>query len=75
MQASPGKPRQSHSVIMSNFATTQSKHAPEQEYRDSLSQIWPEIFARSGTLSGFCLEWLLEWAEFDRADFTNGHSS
>jgi len=60
---------------MSNPAPNQTVRTPAPDYQDSLSQIWPEVFARSGTLSGFCLEWLLDRAEFDRADFKNGHSS
>jgi|GEM_PF-5432110 len=32
--------------------------------------IWPQVFAASGTLCGFCLEWLL-----DRAEFSNGRKS
>ncbi|MDE4152547.1 hypothetical protein [Phaeobacter gallaeciensis] len=60
---------------MSNIAPGPAPTASEPDDQDSLSQIWLEVFARSGSLSGFCLEWLLDRAEFDRADFRNGHSS
>ncbi|MBE1296487.1 hypothetical protein [Phycobacter azelaicus] len=60
---------------MSNPAPNHTFRAQPPDDQDSLSQIWPEVFARSGTLCGFCLEWLLDRAEFDRTDFENGHSS
>ncbi len=37
---------------------------------DEMRQIWQQVFAPSGALSGFCLEWLL-----DRAEFINGRKS
>ncbi|MFW8634454.1 hypothetical protein [Cribrihabitans pelagius] len=37
-----------------------------QEFEDT-RQLWRAVFAASGPLSGFCLEWLL-----DRAEFSNG---
>lgn len=39
-----------------------------QEAED-MRQLWPQVFASSGALSGFCLEWIL-----DRAEFTNGRT-
>ncbi|MEX0303020.1 MAG: hypothetical protein AB3N24_11405 [Leisingera sp.] len=37
---------------------------------DDMRQLWPQVFAPSGALSGFCLEWIL-----DRAEFSNGRKS
>ena len=34
------------------------------------SPLWPQMFSKTGTLSGFCLEWLL-----DKAEFSNGRKS
>ncbi len=38
--------------------------------QEDMRQLWPQVFASSGALSGFCLEWLL-----DRAEFSNGRKS
>lgn len=44
--------------------------APRDEEVENMRQLWPQVFASSGALSGFCLEWLL-----DRAEFSNGRTS
>ncbi|MFW8594891.1 hypothetical protein ACOHWE_11865 [Cribrihabitans neustonicus] len=41
------------------------KHAPQDP--EDARQLWRGVFAASGVLSGFCLDWLL-----DRAEFSNG---
>ncbi|MBY6056717.1 hypothetical protein KUV26_07485 [Leisingera daeponensis] len=37
---------------------------------EDMRHLWTQVFAPSGALSGFCLEWLL-----DRAEFSNGRKS
>ena len=37
---------------------------------EDMRHLWPQVFAPSGALCGFCLEWLL-----DRAEFSNGRKS
>ncbi|MCB4456445.1 hypothetical protein [Leisingera sp. McT4-56] len=37
---------------------------------EDMRHLWPQVFAPSGALSGFCLEWLL-----DRAEFSDGRKS
>ncbi len=50
--------------------TRDSRHRGPQTTElepEDMRQLWPQVFAPSGALSGFCLEWLL-----DRAEFSNG---
>ena len=54
-------------MSIKNHQTRTPSPCPNPETAVELEAIWAPVFAPSGALSGLCLEWLL-----DKAEFNNG---